>query len=100
SKDATGLLQFYAACLGRAARIVRQTTSGVAGMSICAMPSSASASTIALISAGGEPIAPASPAPFTPKGLVRHGTTLYENSSGGGASPRPRPRPPPAPPHP
>src|SRR5690348_17151275 len=45
------------------------TASGVAGMSICVTPSSASASTSAFMTAGGEPTAPASPAPFTPIGL-------------------------------
>ena len=66
----------HAAARRSAVRIACHSRSGVTGMSICSMPSGASASTIALTSAGGAPIAPASPAPFRPSGLVRHGTTL------------------------
>ena len=44
---------------------------GVAGMSIWVTlwPPDCSASTTALITAGGDPMAPASPQPFTPSGL-------------------------------
>src|SRR5262245_20254853 len=45
----------------------------VAGMSMCLMPNGASASRMALTTAGGAPIAPASPHPFAPIGLVVHG---------------------------
>ena len=48
-----------------AACIARQTFSGVAGMSRLATPI---ASVTALISAAGDPIAPASPQPLTPSG--------------------------------
>ena len=41
--------------------MIRQIRSGVAGMSTCRTPSRASASTTALITAGGEPMAPTSP---------------------------------------
>src|SRR5215210_3345862 len=50
--------------------IVRQTFSGVSGMSMCRMPSGASASTTALTTAGAAAIVPASPAPLTPSGLT------------------------------
>src|SRR4029077_4511958 len=70
----------HAAFLPAAARMAVQRRSGVSGMSRCAIPSSARASTTAWTRAGGAPIAPASPAPLTPSGLVRHGTTLYANS--------------------
>ena len=51
----------------------RQTLLGVAGMSRSLTPRGASASSTALITAGGEPIAPASPQPLTPSGLCVHG---------------------------
>ncbi len=54
--------------------IAFHTVSGVAGMSMSVTPTPESASTSAFISAGGEPTAPASPAPFTPSGLVSQGT--------------------------
>ena len=44
--------------LGLAPLIACQTFSGVAGMEMSFTPSSDSASTMALIAAGGEPIAP------------------------------------------
>src|SRR6185312_10300892 len=59
---------------GVASRIARQTTSGVAGMASSRTPSGASASISALPTAGIAPTAPASPAPFTPSGLVLVGT--------------------------
>jgi dipeptidyl aminopeptidase/acylaminoacyl peptidase len=45
-------------------------------MSMCLMPSTDSASTMALTPADSEPTVPASPAPFTPNGLVVVGTGL------------------------
>src|SRR5271169_4908417 len=48
----------------------RQTTCGVAGMATSSWPT---ASVIALITAGGEAIAPASPQPFKPGGFVVQG---------------------------
>src|ERR1700680_4021161 len=51
------------------------TRFGVAGMSMWRKPVLAwSASTMALITAGGEPTAPASLAPLTPSGVSLHGT--------------------------
>jgi hypothetical protein len=46
---------------------------GEAGMSKSFTPSGASASSKALITAGGEPMAPASPQPLVPSGLCVHG---------------------------
>ena len=40
---------------------------------VTSLPAERSASTTALTTAGGEPIAPASPQPFTPSGLWVHG---------------------------
>ena len=71
---------FYAAF---ANAIARHTRSGVAGMSICVTPSPLSASMIALITAGGLPTAPASPAPFTPSGLDAQGTSSSSTSISG-----------------
>ena len=61
----------------RAAWIAAQTRDGVSGMSMCStsIPPPFSASSTALTSAGGEPIAPASPQPFTPSGLWVQGVT-------------------------
>ena len=53
-----------------------QTREGLSGMSTWvtwAKPPRWSASTTALTTAGGEPMAPASPQPFTPKGLCVQG---------------------------
>src|ERR1700676_160456 len=44
-------------------------------MSMWSMPSGFSASRMAPITAGGAPVAPASPAPFTPSGLGFAGTS-------------------------
>jgi hypothetical protein len=52
------------------------TLNGVQGMSMCLMPSTESASTMALTPADNEPTVPASPAPLTPSGLVGVGTGL------------------------
>src|SRR5271156_2868985 len=60
----------------------RQTTCGVAGMVTFSWPT---ASVIALITAGGAAIAPASPQPFKPSGFVVQGvetvSTLNEQKS-------------------
>src|SRR5260370_13716023 len=79
---------FSASC---AARIARQTFSGVAGMSIWAMPSGLSASTTALLMAARAPTLPASPAPLTPKGLVLVGTGFSSVSKEETPSARGRP---------
>ena len=59
-----------------AARIAFHTVCGVAGIGTSFTPSSASASVTAFITAAGDPIAPASPQPFTPSGLCVHGVPL------------------------
>src|ERR1700733_12051760 len=60
----------------------RQTTCGVAGMVMFSWPT---ASVNALITAGGEAMAPASPHPFRPSGFVVQGvevvSTLNEQKS-------------------
>src|SRR5262249_9214741 len=48
---------------------------------MCLMPSTDSASTMALTPADREPTVPASPAPFTPSGLVAVGTGLSSITS-------------------
>src|SRR5438132_1080320 len=58
----------------RASWIARQTRSGVAGMSMCRMPYSPSASTSAFITEGSAPAQPASPQPLAPSTLVFAGT--------------------------
>ena len=55
------------------ARSALQTVSDPTGMSIEATLRSARAFSTAFTTAGGLPIAPASPTPFTPRGLVVHG---------------------------
>src|SRR4051794_17360974 len=64
----------------------RQTRSGVAGMSMSVTPSSASASTMAFITAAGEAIAPVSPTPFTPIGFVGLGVTVRWSSQRGNSA--------------
>ena len=61
---------------GRPACNAAHIRAGVAGMSMCSTPSERSASTTAFITAGGAPIAPDSPTPLMPSGLVLHGTLL------------------------
>ena len=66
-----------------------QSFCGVAGMSICRTLYSFSASMMALMIAGGEPIAPTSPQPFTPSGLCVHSvisvpTVMFGRSSARG----------------
>jgi predicted GNAT family acetyltransferase len=63
--------------------IARHTRSGVAGISISVTPSALNASMIALITAGGLPTAPASPAPFTPRGFEAHGISSNSTSISG-----------------
>jgi hypothetical protein len=52
-----------------------QTRAGVAGMSMSLTPNGRSASSTALMTAGGEPMAPASPQPLAPSGLWLQGVT-------------------------
>src|SRR5271156_742580 len=63
-------LHYSAARFMTAFWAARQTTCGVAGMATSSWPT---ASVIALITAGGEAIAPASPQPFKPSGFVVQG---------------------------
>src|SRR5215467_12918069 len=64
----------YSAAIGvRFARAASQTRCGLAGMSSRSTPS---ALAMALMTAAGDPIAPASPQPFIPNGLVLHGVTV------------------------
>ena len=58
-----------------AAWMAAHTRLGEAGMSNSFTPRSLSASSTALITAGGEPMAPASPQPLVPRGLWVHGVT-------------------------
>src|ERR1700733_1713217 len=67
----------------RASAIACQILFGVAGISMWPMPSGRSASSIALITAGGAPVAPASPAPLIPSGLVVDGTSAISESRSG-----------------
>src|SRR5206468_8279593 len=65
------------------------TRRGTAGMSTPrASPFAFSASTTALITAGGAPTAPASPAPLMPSGFAVHGTLWVENEKNGKLSAR------------
>src|SRR5712664_1854148 len=73
--------RFHAAAPGKrsphpafASRIARQSRSGVAGISKCATPAWRRASNTAFISAGSEPLTPASPTPFAPSGFAAVGT--------------------------
>ena len=63
----------------------RQTFSAVAGMAMSFTPS---ASVSALMKAGGEPMAPASPQPFTPSGLCVQGVTVWSTVKLGRSSAR------------
>ena len=68
----------------RASAMVRHTRSGVAGISRWGTRSVRhSASTMAFITAGHEPMAPASPAPLTPSGLCnKHGCLTFPKKEG------------------
>src|SRR6476620_875123 len=83
-------LEWCHALLRRSAsRIAIHTLSGVAGISMWSMPYSRHRpSTIALTTAGQDPIAPASPAPLTPSGLVTQGTLWVSNVIGGPSAAR------------
>ena len=52
-----------------------QMRAGVAGISMCVMPSGASASQTALMVAASEPTVPASPTPFAPSEFTLVGTS-------------------------
>jgi hypothetical protein len=67
-------LPAFAAC------IAIHTREDVQGMSMCVTPAGASASRMAFIMVGGEPVTPASPTPFAPSGLVGDGTQLSYTS--------------------
>jgi hypothetical protein len=64
-----------------------QTRSGVAGISRLLLPI---ASVMALMTAADEPIAPASPQPFTPSGLPGHSVVVWESLNDGRPSARVR----------
>ena len=65
----------HAPSAARALRIAAQIFCGVSGMSRCAMPNGASASSTACTIVGGAPIEPLSPIPFTPSGFVGDGVS-------------------------
>jgi hypothetical protein len=68
---------------------ISHTRRGVAGISMWRNPTRRwRASTIALMTAGGAPTAPASPAPFTPSGLAVEGTLWVEKAKNGTSSAR------------
>src|SRR3984957_4618964 len=69
-----------------ASRIAFQTFCGVSGVLSCVMPSSASASITPLATQGGPPIAPDSPQPLAPSGLVRQGAESSSVTAIGGTS--------------
>src|SRR5437763_4991791 len=70
----------------RTSSSARQTRSGVAGIEMSSIPSSASASTTAFITAAGAAIAPVSPTPFTPSGLVGLGVSVRWSSQRGNSA--------------
>ena len=55
-------------------------------MSMSVTPYGASASTTALITAGGEAIAPVSPTPLTPSGFVGLGVSVRSSSNEGSSA--------------
>src|ERR1700755_1342196 len=65
--------------------IACQTRSGVAGISSLLLPI---ASVIALITAAEAPMAPASPPPFTPSGLLGHSVVVWLSLNDGTSSAR------------
>src|SRR5262249_5338407 len=71
-----GAAGYSAALRAPAAWIACQTKAGVAGMSRFVTPSGDSASRRAFITAGGAPMAPASPEPLMPSGLVLQGISI------------------------
>src|SRR5258708_32232177 len=73
-----------------ASLIACQTFIGVSGVCSVLMPRSPSASLTPLAIQGGPPIAPDSPQPLAPSGLVRHGAGSSSGTSIGGISSAPR----------
>src|SRR5262245_17331038 len=67
----------------RAAQMAFHTRCGVAGMSMCSMPSSESASTTAFISTAELGVIPASPPPLTRSALPLVGSSVSSISMGG-----------------
>src|SRR5712671_6936448 len=74
--------------LAAAARMACHTRSGVAGISIWWTPSSARASTIALITAANAGVVPPSPPERTPRRFEGDGTSLSAVFKGGKVSAR------------
>src|SRR5262249_13509469 len=70
----------------RASRIACQILAGVSGVLSCLIPSSDSASITPLVMQGGPPMAPDSPQPLAPSGLVLHGAEGSSVTSIGGMS--------------
>jgi hypothetical protein len=66
--------------------MARHTRSGVAGISMWRTPSSASASTIALITAASAGVVPPSPPERTPSLFVGEGTSLSAVAKNGSVS--------------
>src|SRR5262249_14730144 len=58
-----------------------QTFSDRTGISMCVIPNGESASTMALTTAGVDPIVPASPTPLMPSGFTGEGVTVRSNSN-------------------
>ena len=69
-----------------ASRIACHTFAGVSGVLSCLMPSSLNASITPLVTQGGPPMAPDSPQPLAPSGLVRQGAESSSVTSIGGMS--------------
>src|SRR5215203_1044162 len=69
-----------------ASLIACHTLAGGNGVLSCLMPSSLSASITPLVTQGGPPIAPDSPQPFAPSGLVRQGAESSSVTAIGGMS--------------
>src|SRR5262245_59820415 len=69
-----------------ASLIAYQIFAGVSGVFSCLMPSSDSASITPFVTQGGPPMAPDSPQPFAPSGLVLHGADGSSVTAIGGMS--------------
>ena len=69
-----------------ASRIACHTLAGVSGVLSCLMPSSDSASITPLVMQGGPPMAPDSPQPLAPSGLVLQGADGSSVTAIGGMS--------------
>src|SRR5580704_18294376 len=76
----------YQAASFLASRIACHTFCGVSGVGNWVMPNSASASITPLVMQGGPPIAPDSPQPLAPSGLVLQGAEPSSVTSIGGMS--------------